>query len=471
MRTTFFLIKEDPLHKNHSRKFIKEIKDKIQVMCFECKKLGRFKSECPSLEKEKKKFFFKKKKEEDEGENICLMNEKNMKKSQLQTSYQGLLSNSSTLSIGCIDLKKCSKLSKEFDVLQKENDLLKKNNESLKEEKTQNLSTINTLNINEQLQEEKKDLKKDKSTSHYLNCRRFGHLSYDYRDHPNHLGLTRKDPREFGYLQTCLFLLHICLTQRRRHQSWYLISGCLRQMTGERSMFQDLRPESGRWVTFRGKQKGKIAGIGKINKHIFHSIDNVLFIEGLKHNLLSIDQLCNNEYDRVSCLVSIKDDQWTCHKKIGHRRLRLISKLKKHNIIRGLPSLAYKANLLCDACKKKEIKLEDILSPKTLPFELLHIDLCGLTRTTFMSGKRYGLVVVMFVTHKDESFKVFSIFLKRVQNEKENINITYIKRDRGREFENDNFQKLYKENGILLNFSYTNIHQQNGVKERKNRYL
>ncbi|RDX60111.1 hypothetical protein CR513_61780, partial [Mucuna pruriens] len=73
-----------------------------------------------------------------------------------------------------------------------------------------------------------------------------------------------------------------------RHQSWYLNSACSHHMTGERSMFQDIRPK------LEGNKKERITWI---SKHLFHSIDNVLFVEGLKHNLLSISQLCDIEYD------------------------------------------------------------------------------------------------------------------------------------------------------------------------------
>ncbi|RDX62902.1 hypothetical protein CR513_58723, partial [Mucuna pruriens] len=184
-------------------------------------------------------------------------------------------------------------------------------------------------------------------------------------------------------------------------------------MMEERSMFQYLRPR----LLFGDNQKGKIVRISKIGKHHFPSIENVLFVEGLKHNLLSISQLCDNGYNvsfnkgecivknldgslmfsakrqnnlykinltdltnqSVTCLVSIKDDTWTWHKKLEHASLRLISKLKSI----------------------------------TLPFELLHIDLFGPTRTVLISGEHYGLVVidnysrwtwVIFLTHKDMSF-------------------------------------------------------------------
>ncbi|RDX78362.1 hypothetical protein CR513_41367, partial [Mucuna pruriens] len=114
----------------------------------------------------------------------------------LHIAYQELLSNSSTLSIGYKDFKK-----KKFNVLQKENDLLKKENESLKDDKAKNTSKINTKFVNESKNlknilknkrhpydkfgigyDKKKYLKKDKSTSHCVNCGKFGYLCYDCGD-------------------------------------------------------------------------------------------------------------------------------------------------------------------------------------------------------------------------------------------------------------------------------------------------
>src|SRR3954463_1987212 len=65
-------------------------------------------------------------------------------------------------------------------------------------------------------------------------------------------------------------------------------------------------------VKFRGDQKGKIIGSGTISLGNSPSITNVLLVEGLTHNLLSISQLSDNGYDIIfnqkSCkAVSQKD--------------------------------------------------------------------------------------------------------------------------------------------------------------------
>ena len=207
--------------------------------------------------------------------------------------------------------------------------------------------------------------------------------------------------------------------------------------------------------------------MGKIVIHPYPSIDNFFFVEGLNHNLLSISQLCDSGYgvsfnkdecvvqcedgsplfstkrkgnlyqirlgelssQKMSCLLSIKENHQLWNRKLGHASWRLISKLQKNNLVRGLPSMSYKYDLLFEACQKgKQIK-KSFTSKNEVstfrPLQLLHLDLFGPTRTVSTNGKRYGLVTMddysrwtqaMFLNHKDESFDVFFKFYKRVQN-------------------------------------------------------
>ncbi|RDX84339.1 hypothetical protein CR513_34625, partial [Mucuna pruriens] len=131
---------------------------------------------------------------------------------------------------------------------------------------------------------------------------------------------------------------------------------------------------------------------------------------------------------------------------LTNQSLRLIIKLKKHNL---------KGKQVKGSFESKSI----VSTFKSLEF--LHIDMFGPTRTASMNGKCYGLIVVydyyrwtwvMFLTHKDKSYQVLSIFCKRVQNEKD-INIASIGSDHEGEFENENFQKFCEKHGIFHNFS------------------
>jgi len=76
-------------------------------------------------------------------------------------------------------------------------------------------------------------------------------------------------------------------------------------------MFQCLTPYHGGTITFGGNKKGKITGVGKIGIHSYPSINNVLFVKGLKHNQQSISQLCDDKYgvsfNKDECVIKCKD--------------------------------------------------------------------------------------------------------------------------------------------------------------------
>ena len=79
-------------------------------------------------------------------------------------------------------------------------------------------------------------------------------------------------------------------------------------MTGDRKLFSKLEKKNGGSVTFGDNAKGKVIGIGTIGNHFSTCIQNVLLVDGLKHNLLSVSQLCDKGYkvtfDLNTCLVT-----------------------------------------------------------------------------------------------------------------------------------------------------------------------
>ncbi|VFQ73469.1 unnamed protein product [Cuscuta campestris] len=69
--------------------------------------------------------------------------------------------------------------------------------------------------------------------------------------------------------------------------SWYLDSGCSKHMTGDASKFRSLEYFKGGNVVFGDNNKGRIIGSGTVGKDNATTVENVLLVEGLKHNLLS----------------------------------------------------------------------------------------------------------------------------------------------------------------------------------------
>nr|KYP50502.1 Retrovirus-related Pol polyprotein from transposon TNT 1-94 [Cajanus cajan] len=157
------------------------------------------------------------------------------------------------------------------------------------------------------------------------------------------------------------------------NQTWYIDSGCSKHMTGDASKFIDPTPKRSGHVTYGDNNRGKILGIGKIGTNFSTSIENVLLVDGLKHSLLSVIQLCdkvfsvsfdsqkylieqkndkkvkivrfriNNVYKikiknnpkHSQCLMSKNDESWLWHKRIAHINMEHLNKLISKDLVIG----------------------------------------------------------------------------------------------------------------------------------------
>src|SRR4029079_12028822 len=203
-------------------------------------------------------------------------------------------------------------------------------------------------------------------------------------------------------------------------------------MTGDITAIISCKPYPGGTVTFGDNKKGTITGIGKIGKSPDCTIDNVFLVDGLKHNLLSVSQLCDkgmkviftsigcdvvdietgqtvlvakriaNVYKFViddipncglTCLSIRSTDSMLWHKRLGHASLTLINKLSAKDLVIGLPKVTITSECLCDACARgKRVRssfryLKHVNSKR--PLELLHMDLCGPMTVESRNRKKY----------------------------------------------------------------------------------
>ena len=235
-------------------------------------------------------------------------------------------------------------------------------------------------------------------------------------------------------------------------------------MTGEKSNFLSLVATQGGSVAFGNGKSGTIIGIGKIGESLSHSIDGVYLVDGLRHNLLSVSQLCDKEnlviftsnrclvvnmdtghivlkekrqtnvykvrisslpQNKLTCLSALNDDVMLWHKRLGYASLSRLNKLVSKD---GLPTIKYNNGKVCDACVKGKQVKNSFKSKRcisiTRPLELLHIDLCGPMGIMSRRGKRYVCVIVddysrftwtLFLASKDETFEKFVAFIKKVE--------------------------------------------------------
>lgn len=75
-------------------------------------------------------------------------------------------------------------------------------------------------------------------------------------------------------------------------KTWYIDNGCSRHMTGDKSKFLTIISTNGGKVRFDDNSSAKIKGKGTpVLDDGETKVENVLYVEGLKHNLLSVSQL------------------------------------------------------------------------------------------------------------------------------------------------------------------------------------
>lgn len=78
---------------------------------------------------------------------------------------------------------------------------------------------------------------------------------------------------------------------------WYVHSGCSRHMTEDESNFLTHKKSNGGKVRFGCNSSIKVVGKGTLMLNDGKTkVENVLFVEGLKHNLLSVSQLCDQRH-------------------------------------------------------------------------------------------------------------------------------------------------------------------------------
>ena len=185
--------------------------------------------------------------------------------------------------------------------------------------------------------------------------------------------------------------------------------------------------------SFGDGSKSQINGKGIISLPGLPDIANVLYVEGLKVNLLSISQICDQDFmvlfSKGKCLVmdefgkklisgictldncyglvpnadivcnSIRlpnEDLW--HQWMGHASYKHLSILSKYESVLGIQKLSRISNVVCGPCQLgKQTKTKHPstqTSTTSRPLKLLHLDLMGPTRTESVGGKRYIMVVV-----------------------------------------------------------------------------
>ncbi|KAI3681372.1 hypothetical protein L6452_36166 [Arctium lappa] len=154
-----------------------------------------------------------------------------------------------------------------------------------------------------------------------------------------------------------------------------------------KDLLTEYKEEKGPSVTFGGNGKGITRGFGILSngKTTFR---RVAYVDGLKHNLLSISQLCDKDYEvrfsKKACSVvnekgklalsgyrrenvyvidmdstttenlcflskASSDVNWLWHKRLSHLNFKTLNSLSSKELVSGLPQHSYAKESLCSA--------------------------------------------------------------------------------------------------------------------------
>lgn len=90
----------------------------------------------------------------------------------------------------------------------------------------------------------------------------------------------------------------LTLYAQHNGNQWFIVSGCSRHMTGDKRKFVSLSKKEGN-VSF-GSGSGRIAGKGTVTLiNGKGKSQEALLVDGLKHNLLSVSQICDQGHKVV----------------------------------------------------------------------------------------------------------------------------------------------------------------------------
>jgi hypothetical protein len=219
-------------------------------------------------------------------------------------------------------------------------------------------------------------------------------------------------------------------------------------------------------VTFGNDAPGKIKGKGMVSlSNGKGKAQDVLLVDGLKHNFLSVIQMCDRGCEVVFtskyCMIKSvnsgqvvakgirtynnvfvlkedieefhlrkHDESWLWHRILGHINFDHLIKLKNIEVIKDLPRISKPQDSMCKPCQvgkltRTQFKSKSSTSTKK-PLQLFDMDLCGPSRHEGIGKENYFMLIiddysritwVSFLKEKAEAFEKFKKFKALTKNQ------------------------------------------------------
>jgi hypothetical protein len=303
---------------------------------------------------------------------------------------------------------------------------------------------------------------------------------------------------------SCLFIEPVSM------DDWIIDSGATKHMTSDKRVFKVLMKHDG-GVTVANGEKLPIVGIGTVRMKIgvdYLELKDVLLVPGLDANLISVNQLIENNiivkfstngvyigngskekrigglnkgHFRLSsseaCLKAEDKEVELCvhewHKRLGHRNLADIMRMRSQ----GLKIRECSCSDDCEPCLKGKMarrKLPKKARETENVMDLVVSDVCGPMQVESAGRKRYfvtfidahsGYCEVKFIRTKDEAADEAIKYVERMKTQLGKKPKVF-RSDRGKEYVNEKLRSYLEAEGIKI--QYDGIFTRRKWNRRKN---
>ena len=213
----------------------------------------------------------------------------------------------------------------------------------------------------------------------------------------------------------------LALKAQIKKNVWYVDSGCSTHMTEDKNKFISLKEGKNGTVSFGndGSKNIIVTSIVKLGGKDAKAED-VLLIENINHSLLSVSQICDQGHTLLfdskkceirrekpikivatstrtpndiytldetigkGCFLEKEDESWLQHKWMGQINFDNLVRISKKQAMRDMSQISKPSSTTSKHCThgkhtRVEFKTKEHSTSKLL--ELIHIDLCGPTKT------------------------------------------------------------------------------------------
>ncbi|WJX39045.1 hypothetical protein P8452_26635 [Trifolium repens] len=351
-----------------------------------------------------------------------------------------------------------------------------------------------------------KPKKKDRSKIQCYNCDKYRHYANECKNPKKKKGQDNEEEVKVaddssGSDDETSFMVTIA-DETADSMVWYFDSGCSNHMTGNRSILTDFDEYLNTKIRLANSDSIKAEGMGNVVIQRSNGkkavIEKVLYVPGMKCNLMSIGQLISKGFKIViedetlqlfdskkrlifktaqsknriyktqikaieaTCLSATSEDKdsdlW--HKRYGHLNFKSLSMLNSKCMVLGLPSVITPVDT-CTTCllvKHHRSSFKSHLPMRSSDvLNVVHSDICGPFDVLSTGGNKYFMTFVdeysrmIWLYHikaKSDALEVFKRFKTLVEKQSDK-SLKILRTDGGGEYTSTEFENFCKDQGII----------------------